>query len=810
MSRRKSVVWLILLLAAALQGPQKSARAQIFSGTSRLRMMGRATDGANYFAIMGHIKYPQTYLLPTSGPSLVDFIRFSGGALPTTNGQILIVRGERIVQQTMLTANSTIKLMPGDLVIIDGGRSGRGTIFRATEDRPQRGASDDTSRPLQIALIGVKPYPIIMQMTPDVATKRWIVRQLGQDVSVADSVRDLQRRRMSGPSGLDTRLSDNSVLIFPEGTIDTSRLPVLPRPFRAGVDRQPDQQAQTKRAPRQPPGGAAAPIPVPQIAKSDQESSPRTASPSGQSQLSGTPESDSDVPVESTPARSQLTHPGSVALDERQLALPGRAFVSDSGSASPGSTVRKRPVPARPGSPQDSGEAGSETEFSERAGRHTLPQEAARPFVSQPDRALTAVRPEFTDQPTPAPHETASTPLPLTPVTPRQSTDSSADDVSASAQAESQTALTPGLPADLPSESSVPGVELIAPPHDLPPHESPVHQTPAGISAGAQQPAPALQEAAPQTESEPAQRLTDPASSLPVSMRLPDQAVAERTPDSSRAEAANPGQRPVTDIASTHAEVAARPRSQIVPREDPPSRWPLIASGVIGSLGFLAAFSLLLSLTGPGPETPAPVPASERYWLDRIIKDDLPVQDEPALEPTISHLFVEPSDARTQRLDTIHRQIPQPHFPDRHPQAGAGQPDAPLPDMPVPDANQPGSQDETSPGNLRPQQPAVPTRDPGVPLAPAAKSGTAMVHPVEGSATSLTAYPPKRRIVRSDPGHSPVQPEETDSTQDSGVTVRPARSVVDGADLLDRVLASVNSSQHDNPIVAATVQKELS
>ncbi|MFP6765989.1 MAG: hypothetical protein VB858_20325, partial [Planctomycetaceae bacterium] len=239
---RKSVVWLIPLLVTTFWGPEGLVQAQIFSGTSRLRMMGRASDGPNYFAIMGHIKYPQTYLLPTSAPSLVDFIRFSGGALSSTNGQVLIVRGERIVQQTMLTANSTIKLMPGDLVIIDGGRSGRGSIFRATENAPQRGASSEVIRPIQIALIGVRPYPVIMQMTPDVATKRWIVRQLGQDISVASSARAVQRRKISSATGLDSRLSDHTILIFPAGTIDPSRLPQLPGPFRAGVDRHPDQR----------------------------------------------------------------------------------------------------------------------------------------------------------------------------------------------------------------------------------------------------------------------------------------------------------------------------------------------------------------------------------------------------------------------------------------------------------------------------------------------------------------------------------------------------------------------------------------
>ena len=77
---RKSL-WLILLLVVAIWRPTGSVQAQIFSGSSQSRMMGRASQGPNYFAVMGHVKYPQTYLLPTSAPSLVDFIRFAGGAL---------------------------------------------------------------------------------------------------------------------------------------------------------------------------------------------------------------------------------------------------------------------------------------------------------------------------------------------------------------------------------------------------------------------------------------------------------------------------------------------------------------------------------------------------------------------------------------------------------------------------------------------------------------------------------------------------------------------------------------------------------
>jgi hypothetical protein len=227
-------LWLIPLLAAAIWLPTGSVQAQIFSGSSQSRMMGRAGQGPNYFAIMGHVKYPQTYLLPTSAPSLVDFISFAGGALESTTGEVRIVRAGRVVQQTMLSQNSTIKLMPGDLVILDGGRTGRGNIFRGGNNSVTGNA--ESTRLNQVCLVGILPYPIIMQMTPDVVTKRWIVRQLGQNESIIDAVKVVERRNFAGNSGPDVRLSDNSILTFPEGVIDQLHLPELPRPFRAGTD----------------------------------------------------------------------------------------------------------------------------------------------------------------------------------------------------------------------------------------------------------------------------------------------------------------------------------------------------------------------------------------------------------------------------------------------------------------------------------------------------------------------------------------------------------------------------------------------
>ncbi len=115
MSLRKLTL-LILFLVAVLWLPVGSMMAQIFSGTNKTRVMGRANRGPNYFAIMGHIKHPMAYQLPTSAPSLVDFIRFAGGALKSTTSEGLIFRQSRVGTQNKLTANSNVQLMPGDPV----------------------------------------------------------------------------------------------------------------------------------------------------------------------------------------------------------------------------------------------------------------------------------------------------------------------------------------------------------------------------------------------------------------------------------------------------------------------------------------------------------------------------------------------------------------------------------------------------------------------------------------------------------------------------------------------------------------------
>ena len=777
--------WLIFLLAVTLWLPTGLVQAQIFSGSTQSRMMGRANQGANYFAIMGHVKHPQTYQLPTSAPSLVDFIQFAGGALESATGEVRIVRGGKDVQRTMLSPNSTIKLMPGDLVILDGGRTGRGNIFRGGSNQ-QGTAEGDSGRLNQVCLSGVLPYPIIMQMTSQVATKRWIISQLGQDIAIANSVKVLERRNFSGPSGLDTQLSDNSILIFSPGVIDTPQLPELPRPFRAGTDRHPDQKPLTGLPPNTNEGSAAAQLPLPltrplpgeNSATAPGNSEPGIATPPGYSQIPDAEESIGSDPGET---RNLLSHPNSVPLDEKPPTLPGRARLSDSGKATTG-----RPRTTSPPRPDSTtGElTDSEIQFNANVvedAEAALSSPAEKPFQSQPDPDLANVRPKET------PRTTGTQELPLTPLAP-DSTD----------------IQTPAV------TSPAPSVQLLDPPQERPQFPGPIRTpvisrppAPAGPSASAG-PSMALNGAAGF-----ANPTRDPEPALPGSSVQNPPAEPEPTPTSRLPDPATPQfqdasiqslPRRVTELPSDN-NVSVVGKSRIIRREESASRWPLITAGVIGSLGFLAAFSLLVSMTGPAPPTLAPAQKSDRYWLDKIINDELPVTDEAAAEPVVSQLFGRPTDAPTLRLDAEHAEIPRPHFLDRGRQSGVGQRRSPQPDIPRPDSKRPDSkrpdskrpdgENETGPNTMPPRRTGPPSRSPDVPLAPAAEQQSASAV-VEQPAERPAAVPkPKRQIVRVDTGHGPDIPDIEPVRSAAKIVVKPAESVAAGSDLLDRILASV-------------------
>ena len=260
---RKSTItaWLVraLIVASLIGGAfpcgeTSSALAQIFKGSKVQPGSGRVnSDGSqgvirNWFTVMGEVRYPQTYELPTSSPSVVDLLRFSSAGWPSplsprASGQVRIIRAGREVQKLFYSDSLALTLMPGDLIIVDS-KSGQGQIYQGK--RSQTGGQPET---VKIALVGVLDHTFIMAAPAEMATTDWIVRQLGQNPSIAKTAdRLLPRTRQQ--TNAETRLPDNSVVFFQPGQIDSSKLPPdLPRPFRAGVDQRPQVDVPTQPAP---------------------------------------------------------------------------------------------------------------------------------------------------------------------------------------------------------------------------------------------------------------------------------------------------------------------------------------------------------------------------------------------------------------------------------------------------------------------------------------------------------------------------------------------------------------------------------
>lgn len=260
-SRKSTIItWFVrVLIVASLiggtfpGGDASSALAQIFKGSKVQPGSGRVNSGGsqgaipNWFTVMGEVRYPQTYELPTSSPSVVDLLRFSSAGWPSplsprASGQVRIIRAGREVQKLFYSDSLSLTLMPGDLLIVDS-KSGQGQIHQGK--RSQTGGQPDT---VKIALVGVLDHTFIMAAPAEMATTDWIARQLGQNPSIAKTA-DRLLPRSHQQTNAETRLPDNSVVFFMPGQIDSSKLPPdLPRPFRAGVDQRPHADAPTQPA----------------------------------------------------------------------------------------------------------------------------------------------------------------------------------------------------------------------------------------------------------------------------------------------------------------------------------------------------------------------------------------------------------------------------------------------------------------------------------------------------------------------------------------------------------------------------------
>tara|TARA_R110002072_G_scaffold233795_2_gene391433 strand:+ start:35283 stop:37760 length:2478 start_codon:yes stop_codon:yes gene_type:complete len=796
--------WLNLVILAVICLQGDVVFGQVFNGLQQHPGITRSANGPHYFTIIGHIGHPNCYELPTSSPSLVSFVEFAGNLNRTAAGSIRIIRNGRMAQSVFYgDGESTERLVSGDILVVDGKINQGRIILRGNQN-----TSDESDADVTLAITGIRDYPVVITIPAGKSTIRWVTRHLGLDERVVNSVKAITQRQ---PVQVlpDSRLSTGTILAFDPAMVDSSRLPDdLPVPVKAG--RQPVAAPQPIRPtvpivqqPATGPGNRYGAAPgrarVPTI-----DANPDRANQAGQ-----TEEVDL-TPDEQIFVKQLLTDPSSVPLDEPAPELSGRAFVSQRPTTeSPASASAARSANVFQDRPAASAAVGSAVvSDASRQNEQPLPGYASSSVTeSALAQPANQPRPNLADFSPEAPRPYASEPATPEPLQPFGSSRNAVDD--SASQSEPPAEASP--PTTLDNSRSGGSFSLAM-------QGATLAATAAGISSNQS----STDRSSDQGRDTPPP--SPPASSAggptPVSPTSPLVPIQPSTASPVRTEVTTPQPESIPTVASSDG-------SRLLP---PPPRhlnWPVISILTVGFLGAVAACFLIYSIAH---ENPAPrvtqIDTSGRYWLDRMIENDIPIEEEAVNYPHKTQLFGKP--APIQRIDAAHRPVPRPHFSTPGGKSGVLKENPAMPDAPSPEISDAGQKRivRIHKGGPTRQQAAaavpaphtagtIPERsrpEPGIfDFAATAVFGDTG----QGSdAASKTEAPPApeapakpaavnpARQFRLDTGHQAAETiahtaaGRSATTTRKPVSVQPSPVVVQGANLLDRILSSVDQGQN--------------
>ena len=779
-------IWLNLAILAALGLQVDAVFGQVFNGLQKQAGTSRSTKGPHYFTIMGHIGRPDCYETMVSSPSLVDFVEIAGGLKPTAAGSIRIIRGGRTVQSTFFSKKSLIRLTPGDIVVVDG-KVNQGRIILRGNQKP----IDDGAAEVSLAITGLRDYPVVLTIPAERATIRWLTRHLGLDSEVANYGNSITQRQSERVLP-DTRLATGTVLAFNPAYVDQSRLPDdLP------VAVKPGRPNNTQTQPTQPTG------PVPQIPQTAGPKNQFSAAPGrarvptiGVTPPAVAPQRDNlDLtPGEQAFVKQMLTDPASVSLDEPTPEPSGQAFVAQQPASVQPSSTSTSDTNGTGSPPSSTGYPGqASVSDSPRQTTQSLPvstpapagervdepavtvfsPEATRPYQSEPSAPET-LKPfgssrNVLEDPQPEPRPAADSVQ-----TEAGGTGNGQGDLSLAMQAATTAITATATSSDQPTTTSN---------HKKPP--------PSSSTPMANGPSPT----SPLTPVMPVQPATE----------LPTRAGSALT-------------NPATMTTMLSSDV-----SRLLPPPPGGPNWPIISICVVGIFGAITAGFLIYSIAH---EDPAPrisqIDTTGRYWLDRMIENNIPIDEETVDYPHNTQLFGKP--AHIQRVDAVHQTVPRPHF------SAPGGKSGVLSETPMmPDAPTPENSDENgtrivkvhSSRLLRKQSAAAGPMPHSVETAahrPDATSGhsrfteTAVfgdtAQPADQSPSTVNLSDSESSVVpvqksvrqfRVDDGHRTDKNEARTTGRPTprrkAVTVQPSPFVVQGANLLDRILSSVEHEQ---------------
>ncbi len=685
---------------------------------------------SNLFAVMGHVRNPQVFELATASPSLVELVDvFARGLTDTASKNVRIIRNGRSII-TFYDRNSTTRLMPGDLVIVDG-QSSHGTVFRGGQSN-----AESADGRVRIGIFGVLPYPLLTESNPGQSVSaRSIALSLWQSEEQAElaaaQAEFIVPRRFSHTDGT-TLLPDCSVIIFKPSTIDTSRLPPqLPTPVRPSLA-DPLIGPQDAATPGPPlAGNPGAPRPLAQIPYA------RSLSPSGTAAVPAPTSQRSSVTPQAQPA------PGQSPASDQPLRRDAEERVRDILTSPSSVSVESSGTPLQADRPQGTDDQPGRVNLND---DKTNGSPATKPFQSFVDRRTGSESASESDP---------TVELPLTP----------AGDASAvppdTARNELQTAngRVPRRGDRIAADSK----RGLASNDDNMPF-------PTAIKPGA--------ESSFQSESVASGQVR----------------ISDKTPSA-------------TLSSQQQSQVlGAVQKGTVSPKPTRPANWPLISALAIGGGVVLSILLMMIVVAWRKPDLPAVADPGERFWLERIIQNELPIEDEPVSLPNGEQLFGKAMPI--VRVDAAHSSVPKPHFLAAGGESGVRRGSAPPSADPESDeSDSPVTDTGTTTDTRTPRHDDRPGRSqPMVPLRPAAEHSPV----VEAGARVSTGFsldlarmpakvvadresttPPKAscRAFRVDSGHQPVSRP--------GI---PSRSVRKSSDSQAAAVEEPASSKHETHV----------
>ena len=195
-----------------------------------------------YVGILGQIVNPGVYQIQQRWLSADSLIQRAGGLTDqATTSSMRVFREGRIVSP--LQADSS--LLSGDVLIVES-KQRRAAVNGAFNPEPQAyrvqptAATSSDSDGVHVAFLNLLETPVVVKLRPENAQIEQIVQMLGQPIELSPSVTVLNSERVSrvdsDPSLSHSRVSDGSILIFPQRGVDRTRFPPFPQPFASEIE----------------------------------------------------------------------------------------------------------------------------------------------------------------------------------------------------------------------------------------------------------------------------------------------------------------------------------------------------------------------------------------------------------------------------------------------------------------------------------------------------------------------------------------------------------------------------------------------